>query len=96
MYIAGWVIIYSIMILLLQYLYTRTNLNFLHTIGLPALLPDFMKGPEYRARMAERRERDDYKSSDSSESDEEWTPSMNRKKAKGNLMKETYQVKKAD
>ena len=53
------------------------------TIGLPALLPDFMKGPEYRARMAERRERDDYKSSDSSDSDEEWTPSMNRKKTKG-------------
>ena len=52
-------------------------------IGLPALLPDFMKGPEYRARMAERRERDDYKPSDSSDSDEEWTPTMNRQKAKG-------------
>ena len=42
-----------------------------------------MKGPEYRARMAERRERDDYQPSDSSDSDEEWTPSMNRKKTKG-------------
>ena len=55
------------------------------TIGLPALLPDFMKGPAYRAQMAERRNRDDYKSSsDTSDSDEEWTPSMNRKKTKGN------------
>ena len=35
--------------------------------------------------MAERRNRDDYKSSsDTSDSDEEWTPSMNRKKSKGN------------
>ena len=56
---------------------------FVLTTGLPALLPDFMKGPEHRARMKQKRERDDYQSSESSDSDEEWTPNMNSKKTKG-------------
>ena len=47
-----------------------------------------MKGPSYRARLAARRERPDYKvPSDSSEdSDEEWTPNMNRKKTRGSTV----------
>ncbi|XP_053387483.1 zinc finger protein 271-like isoform X2 [Mercenaria mercenaria] len=58
------------------------NYEIMLYMGLPAIKPEFMKGPGYRARQAKVAEKVSVqpKLSDTDSSDEEWTPDMERKK----------------
>ncbi|XP_052228058.1 histone-lysine N-methyltransferase PRDM9-like isoform X6 [Dreissena polymorpha] len=72
------------------------NYEIMIYMGLPAIKPDFMKGPAHRAKVAKAAEAAAAQSynvcldKSDSDSDEEWTPDMERKKrAKENAVKRT-------
>ena len=62
-------------------------------IGLPAIKPLFMHGPAYRARQAKLEEQLEFVSPPSdSDTDDEWTPHMEQKKAQKGCSYETLRL----